>query len=347
MQTAVFSDETVFDQLRDEWNPLVERSISNTIFLTWEWQTTWWRAYQAGQLCVVTCRDDAGRLVGIGSWFIHLLDGERVLRTIGCVDVTDYMDIIADREHLDTVQAAFAQCLREYAAAYDRINLCNIPEESPTLAHFPQHLNGCGFTAEKALQEVCPIIRLPTEWEAYLESLDKKQRHELRRKLRRMDDVEYEHRLITGGDDLNTAADQFLDLMRASHPQKAHFLEDPQNVAFFRAMIPVMAAKGWLRLSFLIVEGTAAAAYCDFDYNGHILVYNSGLLPEAHAQLSPGIVLLSLNIQAAIAQRRTVYDFLRGNETYKYRMGAQDTQVFMLKAHLRERQPAEIDHTPL
>ena len=85
-------------------------------------------------------------------------------------------------------------------------------------------------------------------------------------------------------------------------------------------------------MSFLVINGTPSAAYCDFDYNQKILVYNSGLMPQENAHLSPGIVLLSYNIRDAIAHKREVFDFLRGNETYKYRMGAVDTKVFKLKA---------------
>jgi CelD/BcsL family acetyltransferase involved in cellulose biosynthesis len=70
----------------------------------------------------------------------------------------------------------------------------------------------------------------------------------------------------------------------------------------------------------------------NFDYGGHILVYNSGLLPEEYGHLSLGIVLLCYNIRHAIENKRKVFDFLRGNEVYKYRMGAKDNPVFMLRA---------------
>jgi CelD/BcsL family acetyltransferase involved in cellulose biosynthesis len=120
--------------------------------------------------------------------------------------------------------------------------------------------------------------------------------------------------------------------MRASHPEKAKFLDNPQNLTFFKSIVPQAYHCGWLKLSFLVVNGVASAAYCDFDYSGRILVYNSGLMPHENAHLSPGIVLLSYNIRDAIAHHRKVFDFLRGNETYKYRMGAHDTKVFKLKA---------------
>jgi CelD/BcsL family acetyltransferase involved in cellulose biosynthesis len=120
--------------------------------------------------------------------------------------------------------------------------------------------------------------------------------------------------------------------MAASQPSKAEFLRDPDNLRFFKKILAVTHKNGWLRLSFLKCQDTHVAAYCDFDYKRHILVYNSGLLPDAYASLSPGIVLLAYNIRNAIESGRKIYDFLRGNETYKYRMGGHDTRVYKLVA---------------
>lgn len=333
MKLTAYTDESVFEELQPEWDDLLHRSSSDLIFLTWEWQSTWWKAYRSGQLWVITCRDDDGHLVGIGSWFIQSADNERVVRTIGCVDVTDYVDVITDPARIDDVNAAFAAFLREHRDAYDRINLCNIPEASPTLAHFPPQLEAQGFNVELELQEVCPVINLPDSWDAYLEQLDKKQRHELRRKIRRAESEANVQWYIVGPEhDIDAEVEQFLALMRASHPDKARFLDDPKNSAFFKAVVPLMHRCGWLKMSFLVVNGTPSAAYCDFDYDNRIQVYNSGLLPQENAYLSPGIVLLCYDIRDAIANQRPVFDFLRGNETYKYRMGANDTKVFKLKA---------------
>ena len=94
--------------------------------------------------------------------------------------------------------------------------------------------------------------------------------------------------------DIDEEVEKFLALMRASHPEKAKFLDDPKNLAFFKTIVPQVYRCGWLKMSFLVINGTPSAAYCDFDYNERILVYNSGLLPQENAHLSPGIVLLSL-----------------------------------------------------
>lgn len=337
MKLTAYDNVSLFETLQSEWNELVFRSMSNQIFSTWEWQSIWWQAYQSrGQLWVITCRTEDGRLVGIAPWFIeqHPTHG-RVIRSIGCVDVTDYLDIIVDADCIQPVQECFAGYLAEHRDQFDRLDLCNIPEYSPTYAIFPEMLKQHNFTVEVKQQEVCPIIKLPDDWEGYLSLLDKKQRHEVRRKLRRADGApeEIEWYIVDETHNLEEEMARFTTLMAASDPQKAEFLSDESNMAFFKTMVPAMAACGWLQLNFLTIGGTAAATYLNFDYDKRILVYNSGLLQEPYGNLSPGIVLLAYNIQHAIETGHEEFDFLRGNETYKYRMGGQDLAVYMLIAN--------------
>lgn len=335
MKLTAYNHIALFDELRSEWNELVERSIANRVFSTWEWQSTWWQAYQPGNLWVITCRDDHDRLLGIAPWFIETNPTHgRVVRSIGCVEVTDYLDIIADSAHSETVLAEIAAFAAQHSQQFDMIDLCNLPEYSPALQQFPDHLRAQHFDVTIKQQEVCPIITLPSEWDAYLEGLDKKQRHELRRKIRRAEgaDEKVTWYIVNQSHDLNQEIDRFLHLMASSQAEKATFLQDQQNLAFFKRIVPIAFERGWLQMSFLTINDEAAAAYINFIYNGHVLVYNSGLLPDRYGHLSPGIVLLAYNIQYAIQHGQKVFDFLRGDENYKYRMGGQDTRVFMLIA---------------
>lgn len=336
MKRIVYDQADVFDALRAEWNDLLSRSHTNVIFSTWEWQSNWWAAYEAGALWVIAFRDDSDALVGIAPWFVQTTDsGERIVRTIGCVDVTDYVDVIVAPEHRAEVFELLAQHVAESRERFDRINLCNIPEESPTRTELTAALERAGFECDVVLQEVCPVIPLPDDFEAYLATLDKKQRHEIRRKIRRAEgEADLSWYIVGPEHDLDTELDRFLELMAASQTDKATFLSDPRNVDFFKRIGPATFECGWLQLAFISFQGQVAAAYLNFDYDQRILVYNSGLQPDQYGHLSPGIVLLSYLIRHAIETNRTIFDFLRGDETYKYRMGAQDTRVYKLKAQL-------------
>lgn len=336
VNVTLYESDTLFDTICDEWNTLLADSAADQIFLTCEWQSTWWKAYHPGQFWVLLVRDDAGRLQGVAPWFIDETEEPdlRVVRTIGCVDVTDYLDVVARRGVEEAVFSAVADFLAAHSDRFDEARLCNIPHGSRALEMLPDLLKRRGLAVDVMLQEVCPVVILPETWPDYIATLDKKNRHELRRKVRRAaGSVDW---YIAGPEhDLMVEMEQFIRLMAASSEEKRVFLQNAQNRTFFELMVPVVAARGWLQLAFLTVDGVAAAAYLNFEYNNRVLVYNSGHDPAAHGHLSPGIVLLARLIEHAIEQRRTAFDFLRGDEPYKYDMGGKDTGVFQMRIRPR------------
>lgn len=331
MKVDLLESDSLFDELKPEWNDLVERSSSDKLFNTWEWQSTWWDVYRPGELFVLIARDDTDRLIGIASMFV---DPEGTLRGIGCEDVTDYYDWVIDRDCTKGVIDCFTHWLDEYRKKYFNINICNIPAESPTLEYLTEALKEHGFSPKIERAEVVPQFDVPADWDGYLSMLDKKQRHELRRKLRRANGAgkEIDWYIVGESHDLNTELDRFLGLMASSDPEKAEFLKDSKNVEFFRRIVPLTFEKGWLMLNFLTIGGEAASTYFNFVYKGQMLVYNSGQDHSEYGHLSPGILLLADNIRYAIEKSYKVFNFLRGNEQYKYHMGGQDTEVMRIVA---------------
>jgi CelD/BcsL family acetyltransferase involved in cellulose biosynthesis len=172
-------------------------------------------------------------------------------------------------------------------------------------------------------------VSLEGGWEGYLARLDKKQRHELRRKLRRAEEAPdgVRLRIVSPSDDVEFQMESFLSLM-AFGAGKARFLQ-PAMRRQFTALTREAFRCGCLHLAFLDVGGTPAAAYWSFDYGNRLWVYNSGMNP-AYAALSPGWVLVGRLIQWAIGAGRTEVDFLRGDEDYKFRLGGVERSIFRL-----------------
>jgi CelD/BcsL family acetyltransferase involved in cellulose biosynthesis len=213
---------------------------------------------------------------------------------------------------------------------WDAAELCNVPEISP--AH--QALAGMaverGHEFRTIVEDVCPVIDLPGTWDAYLALLDKKQRHEVRRKMRRIKREADVHWYIV--DEKWNLADEieaFIELHQKSSADKDDFMDERMK-GFFHAMAHVLQPLGWLQLAFIEVNGQKVASMLNFDYKDAILVYNSGYDPQRYSHLSTGIVLLAYCIQHAIELGRARFDFLRGDEPYKYRFGAKDTRVYRL-----------------
>jgi len=123
--------------------------------------------------------------------------------------------------------------------------------------------------------------------------------------------------------------DCFLDLMARSAPAKAAFLT-PTMRAFFHDLAVAANEAGWLQLAFLELAGQKLAAYFNFVYNNRVLVYNSGLDGSADPGLGAGIILTAFLIRRAVEEGREAYDFLRGDERYKYRFGGVDVPVHRL-----------------
>jgi CelD/BcsL family acetyltransferase involved in cellulose biosynthesis len=328
LSISTYHDIGAFEELAGEWNDLLNRSAANTVFLTLEFQRVWWRYLGEGEPLIVTMRD-GGELVGIVPLFVaENGEGERVMATIGCVEVADYLDLIAAQGREQDVYAALVDYLTwSEAPAWDVLSLCNIHQDSPTLTMLPPLAEAQGWTVSMAKEDVCPVAQLPPTWDEYLLTLKKKHRHELRRKLRRAEAERAMLWYIVGPEhDLMDEVEAFLDLMARSAPEKAEFLT-PQMRSFFRQLASVMNEAGRLQLSFLEVEGERVAAYFNFLYAGRVMVYNSGLNWQDYPHLSAGIVLAAYNISHAIKQGIEVFDFMQGDERYKYHLGGQDVEV--------------------
>jgi CelD/BcsL family acetyltransferase involved in cellulose biosynthesis len=318
-----------FWALRPEWNDLVHRGCCDTVFLTWEWQSTWWKHLGEGNLLLLGFRAEKdGRLIGIAPLFCTQTDDRKsILNLNGCRDVSDYLDLIIEVGQEDAVYRALLDYLEKDAPAWDLVDLCNIPQNSLTFVRLSELAKARGYQTLIEIEDVCPIIELPPSWDDYLMMLDKKQRHEVRRKLRKAD-REAETRFLIIGPEHNLQAEMqdFVELHQRSTPEKDEFM-DPQMQRFFFEVAEVLQAKGWLQLAFVIMDGQKAASLLNFDYGDTILVYNSGYDPMQFRQLSPGIIVTARCIEHAISLGRSKFDFLRGDEVYKYRFGAQDTEV--------------------
>jgi CelD/BcsL family acetyltransferase involved in cellulose biosynthesis len=323
-----YHDPGGFETLAEEWNDLLHRSAADTIFLTLEYQRTWWRHLGEGEILMLAMRDD-GELVGIAPLFAPTdPQGQRALAFVGCVEVADYLDFIVARGREEAVYAALVDYLASpRAPAWDVLDLCNIHQDSPTLERLPHLAEARGWAVSTARDDVCPIVRLPGTWEEYLEMLEGKQRREIRRKMRRAGGQAALNWYVVGQEhDLTAEVEDFLDLMAASSPDKAAFLT-PRMRDFFRQLARVAYDAGWLQLAFLEIGGQKAAAYLNFIYDNHVLVYNSGLDWRAFPKVGAGIILTAYCIRHAIERGREVFDFMQGAERYKYQFGGQDVEV--------------------
>ncbi len=333
MKIEIFEDGSAFEKLKAEWNMLLHKSVTDSLFLSWEWQSAWWQTLGGGKACIITFREENGVLVGIAPMYWEDAEGGGIaLSQVGC-SVSDYLDVVIAKGSVGQVYTALLDTLtRADFPHWDVANFCNLPGASPANSQFKSVAEARGMKTDWRVQTVAPIIPLPATWEDFLATLDKKQRHEVRRKLRRIEELPTRWYMIDRTEDIDAAVADFADLHRKSSADKGAFMTT-QMEGFFLQVCRRLFPCHWLQLQFLEVEGARAASMLNFVYNNNVLVYNSGYDPEKYGQYSPGIILNARAIQDAIVAKRAVFDFLRGDEEYKYRFGAHNTNVYEL--HIR------------
>lgn len=232
--------------------------------------------------------------------------------------VTDYGDILAK----PTYELVVWKAVQSHAKTFfsHPVTQCialGIRQDSPSFSA----LSTLSSVVEK--EAVAPYIRLSSSWDEYLLSLDRHNRHEIRRKLR---NAEKEGVTFSWLRDIQKEKDTFFRLLRASSEEKKRFLSPPME-AFFTDLMTAFAQTS--QVCFLTYKGNAIAAVFLFVTSYDMLVYNSGFDP-AYASLSPGVVVIAYLLQEAIKQKKKRFDFLRGQERYKYHFGAQDRQLYRI-----------------
>ena len=326
MHVEAFHTVEAFDRLAQPWGGLLAHSSIATPFQRVEFQRAWWTHFGRGELCLLVVRR-ADVLVGLVSLYV---DEDAVLRWVGGDDIADYLDVVSRAADAPEVRRAVLDWLAgPDAPDWQRAQLANIPEWSESAVHWQKLAAERGWTADAGLQDVCPQFTLPDNFDDYLARLEGKQRREIRRKLRRASAEGARAIFIDPGEDNPAVVDDFIALMQASGPEKTAFL-NPQMHAAFRDILRATQAAGMLGICFLELEERYVAAYAYFSMGVRVYLYNSGYDPGPHAALSPGWVLLAHLIERVIESGHRHFDFMRGDEGYKYRFGGKDEHVLRL-----------------
>lgn len=320
-----------------EWNALLSESVSDTPFLRHEYQRVWWEhrgggEWKQAELVLVSAREN-GVLLGIAPLFLAEHDGRLSLLLVGSIEISDYLDLIArPADH-----ARFLAGLLDFLGStltdkWQAVDWYNLPDSTTTLTALRTEAESRGWSHEEQVFHPTPRIALNGDFDEYLSRVEKKQRHEIRRKMRRAEESGRGVRwVISDMADVEAEIDSFLSLMEQDQG-KAGFLHDSMR-AQMRAVIRAAQEHGWLWLAFLEADGQRIAAALNFDYNGKLWGYNAGV-NRAFMDLSPGWVLLGYVLQWACENKRHEFDFMRGDEEYKYRFGAVNKYVMRVRLTL-------------
>ena len=356
------------------WDALLARTTWATPFSAWAFHRAWWDAYGANaheETLVVVPADAPTDGTAAPVAIIPLMHRHEVEPSDAALHTTmrhghdtdltpvppeataiffgasyhaDYATILADRADLPAVADAIAGYLAtdRLGAPWDVVDLrrlrCGDPTAEALAAAVGAREMAEGWTLNLEREDVCPVVTLPadTDLDGYLATLGKKERHEIRRKVRRAEAAGV-IRLDDSADPIGDL-EAFIDLHQKRWGAAGLFpptIGGDQSRTFIRRLFELFGSDGPLRLAFLTVGGRRIAAGVHFETPDGYLYYNAGVDPDAR-ELSPGVVMVHAYVERALAAGKRRLDFLRGDEPYKYEWGAVDEPIQRLLVRRRD-----------
>jgi len=311
-----------FTSLTSYWTDPSSRLKWGSIFVLPPWLEVWWQEFKPEAELYLSVVRQNKEVIGIAP--LRVKDGKASF--VGNADVCDYLDfIIAPGEEAYFFNALLDDLCRK---GINNLDLRHLRPDSTAATSLVAAAQSRKYEVLLQEEEISLELDLPSTWEGYLAMLTKKQRHEVRRKLRRLyeaDNVTYQC-IQVGQAEVGDLTDTFLKLFSLSWEKKANFMT-PRMESFFRSLAEAMAAVGLLRFGILELDKSPVAMIMGFDYNDTMYLYNSAYDPR-YNYLSVGLLSKILCIEESIKQGMKKWDFLKGTEEYKYQLGGREIPLY-------------------
>jgi CelD/BcsL family acetyltransferase involved in cellulose biosynthesis len=316
-----------FLRLAEEWNSFLNVTDTDCVFLTHEWFCSWWECLSAkNSLEVLFIKNDQDQMIGIAP----LMTDGRNLRFIASHEVTDYCDFLTLPDKKEEFFRGLLHYFKENTLDRTHLEFINIPASSSTCVLIPEMAAKYGFSHNLVETEVTPVLSVPSTYKDYTNGLKRKNRHELRRKLKRIKRLDgIKIKKITETRHLLPAIESFISLHEKSSPEKQSFWETEGMSDFFKNVVHRFSKRGWAEMNVLFFEDSLIAALLNFLYGNDVLFYNVAYDLD-YAAFSPGFYLFHASIVEAISRGKGSIDFLRGGEKYKYDFGAKECKIYSL-----------------
>ncbi len=313
----IIQNPDAFQNLRERWNALNADSPFPSIFMTWEWQFSWWQAF-GGSLFIILIQEN-DRDVAILPFVADAKTLFTQLNPIGSPN-SDYLDFIIRKGEEARVGDYFINSFLSEERRIGVVVFDSINERSP-LIEWLKSGHPTGFRKVFQEERVCPYLPLPDSFDDCLEGLTSKTRYFIRRKARKIEkDFDVVVDAVKNRSELDERMERFIEQHQAvwtSRGRPGAFYDEAFR-KFHRLASARLFDVGQLQLFYMDLDGKQAASYYLFQYQRDLLFYLSSFEPE-FSRHSPGAVLLSRVIQDAIEKNCREFDFMRGTTPYKFK----------------------------
>lgn len=318
-----------WNEVEKEWDDVFNSFSCNRFFQSPKVKKIWWKHFgNNSQYKILVITYSNNKLI------LPLKIQGKTCSFIGSTDLFDYQDLIYSN-HKD-IGLGLEKLVNFISndLSVEELRLNSIPDNSPTIKKMSMYLEKNNWQVDLTKEDVSPRISLPSTFDEYLSSLSKKNRHEIRRKLRKLDNIkdveEYE---FFKYQDIKDNLDNFFRLLRMSSDEKNEFMTLSRE-NFFRDLSLELSLQNQTRLRFLDIENKKVATSLSFVTKGTKYLYNSGYDP-GYKDLSVGVLNHIFAIKNSISEKNKIFDFMRGDEVYKYRLGGINETISKLVAFKR------------
>jgi len=313
-----------------KWNILLEHTSANSIFLTWEWISTWLNVvYPDAALFVIVVENINGGLVAVAPFYqttMSLLGHIRYkcLRIIGdCESGGEYQDIIVSNEFAQEAIELLGAILWDNRRLWDCIWLPNVADWTGASERIAIMAMRCRFLTAHRAHEFS-VIRLPGSHAQYIASLNKKFRYNILRYTKILSEKrQVECVRCMAREEVGLWTQELFDLHGSrwrSVGQEGSFVRRPLMAKFYKSFAPLAFERGWLRIYALTVDGAKVAMRYGYAYAGILC----GLQSAFDANINGGgHILMNMLLEKSIEEKLSAYDFLAGDTDYKSRWGTQ------------------------
>ncbi len=291
------------------------------LFVLPSWLKVWWQYFGNGAEPYIISIRHKDRPIGIAPFWIQ----GQTARLVGDGNVCDYLDCVVAPDRARVFYSILLDHLKRDGIT--RLALRQLRPDSSVVAHLIPVAAKMGCEIATAVSDQTFELDLPGSWDQYLNALTGKQRHEIRRKFRRLYEAGHvSYRSVDDVSGIQGEMDAFLDLFKSNRPDKSAFMTARMD-GFFRALAPAMARDRIVKFSFLEIDGNPVAAVMCFDYQATMYLYNNGY-DRRYRALSVGLLCKVLSIKASIRSGKKTYDLLKGSEPYKHRLGGKSIPLY-------------------
>jgi len=301
------------------WGDLLGTGETDTVFLTWHWQYTWWNTFKRGRLLFIAVECE-GRKVALAPLFTE--SGMIYFVGSGGSDYLDFIGNTSNPEVMDAILERAKDCVPEFLG----FRFYHVPDNSQTGVRLQAAANRLGLVCFDEGDLVAPMLDFSASSKIGFEVTRKKSllRHE--KFFRNEGGLDIRH--FTNGEEILSHLNEFFKqhILRWSQTSCPSLFNNTAQQAFYQKLTETAVNIDWLHFTRIDWEGRPIAFHFGFFYRKCFFWYKPSFAIDL-ARRSPGEVLIRQLLLTAISKDADRFDFGIGDEAFKHRFANQICRV--------------------